>query len=211
MRHSVRYALPGAQHDQLFDNSPEALLAWQAQEDAWPAALVRIGKPAEIGSRDWLSYGTLYEELAGSAATRICRSELWAASTTTAWHTDLPYVFDLQPVATPEARAETLRRLQQVASYIDTEISNLRAGLDFGFSAPRPTVQAVPGEIRALLDDDNPFLLGGEAIETFLRRLSADPEFTFRSEAEILQTANATLPRLARKCDRRILAVIGRR
>jgi uncharacterized protein (DUF885 family) len=284
------YSLPDARHDALFDNSPDALLAWQAKEDAWLEALAGIGRPAEIGSRDWVTYGILYEELAGSVATRVCRSELWAASTATAWHTDLPFVFDLQPVGTPEARDQTLQRLEQVASYIDTEISNLRAGLDFGFSAPQPTVQAVPGEIRALLDDDNPFLnvatrdddaefsaavrrifdrqiapaigrfadyiehdylpkaredlaltanpqgeacytalvrafttispapdsihstgleqialiradmqaiiddhFGGEAIEPFLKRLNVDPEFTFKSEAEILDRANATL------------------
>ena len=284
------YSLPGARHDKLFDNSPEARLAWQAKEDAWLSQLTAIGRPGEIGSRDWVTYGILYEELAGSVATRICRSELWAASSATAWHTDLPFVFDLQPLGNPLAREEALQRLSKVASYIDVEISNLRTGRDFGYSAPRPTVMAVPGEIRALLNDDNPFLnvatrdddaefkaavrqvydqqiapairrfadyieqdylpmaredlaltanpggeqcyvalvrafttispspdaihttgleqvaliradmqavvdehFGGGALESFLQRLNADPEFTFRSEAEILDRANTTL------------------
>ena len=284
------YSLPDARHDGLFDNSPDALLAWQAKEDAWLQALTDLGRPAEVGSRDWVSYGILYEELAGSVETRICRNELWAASTATAWHTDLPFVFDLQPVGNAEAREQALLRLGKVASYIDTEISNLRAGLDSGYSAPRPTVAAVAGEVRALLADDNPFLnvatrdtdaefsaavrrifeqqiapaiarfanyieqdylpqareelaltanpageqcytalvrafttispspdtihatgleqiariraemqsiidehFGGGEIEPFLRRLNVDPEFTFHSEAEILDTANTTL------------------
>jgi uncharacterized protein (DUF885 family) len=199
-------------------------------------------------------------------------------------------MFDLQPVGSAPARAAALQRLSKVADYIDTEASNLRAGLDFGFSAPRPTVAGVPAEIRALLDKDNPFLnvanrdddadftaavqeifatqiapaierfanyiesdylpkareelavlanprgsecyaalvrafttisvapevihetglqqianiradmqaiidehFGGGEIEPFLRRLNVDPEFTFASEAEILDRARNTL------------------
>jgi len=152
------YSLPELRHDDLYDNSPEALITWQARVDSWLAALTEIGAPQDIGSRDWVTYGILYDELANSVGTRICRTELWAASAATAWHTDLPFVFDLQPVGSPEAREEALRRLGKVAAYIETDISNLRAGLDFGYSAPRPTVEPVPGEIRALLQDDNPFL-----------------------------------------------------
>jgi uncharacterized protein (DUF885 family) len=152
------YSLPGVTHSELYDNSPDALGAWRAKEDKWLAELDDIGSPTDIGSRDWVTYGILYEELAGSIGARVCRSELWAASTATAWHTDMPFVFDLQPVGTPEARAEALARLGKIAGFIDTEISNLRAGSDAGYSAPRPTVEKVPEEIRALLEDDNPFL-----------------------------------------------------
>jgi len=152
------YSLPGATHDDVFDNSPEAKLAWESRVDGWLAELTRVGPPRDVGSRDWVTYGILYEELAGSVATRGCRSELWAASTATAWHTDLPFVFDLQPVGSEEARAAALRRLGKVAAYIDNEITNLRTGLDFGYSAPRPTVEKVPQQIRALLAEDNPFL-----------------------------------------------------
>lgn len=152
------YSLPGAAHDDVFDNSPEAKIAWESKVDAWLAELSKIGAPRDVGSRDWVTYGILYEDLANSVATRSCRSELWAASTATAWHTELPSVFDLQPVGSPEARAAALRRLGKVANYIDNEITNLRTGLDFGYSAPRPTVEKVPVEVRELLADDNPFL-----------------------------------------------------
>jgi uncharacterized protein (DUF885 family) len=152
------YSLAGASHSDLFDNSLPASIAWEARIDAWLTELIRIGKPAEVGSRDWLTYGILYEELAGTADTRICRSSLWAASTATAWHTDMPSIFNLQPVGSPEARAEALERLSQVAAYIDMEITNLRTGLELGYSAPRPTVERVPHEIRELLAVSNPFL-----------------------------------------------------
>ena len=82
------YSIPDLRHDDLYDNSPEALIAWQARVDSWLAELTEIGVPQDIGSRDWVTYGILYDELASSVGTRICRNELWSASTATAWHTE---------------------------------------------------------------------------------------------------------------------------
>jgi uncharacterized protein (DUF885 family) len=160
----TRYAIAGARHDDLFDNSRQALVEWQAREDAWLAELNSIGKSATVGSRDWVTHGILHEELEASKASRICRSELWSASPITAWYGDLPFVFDIQPLDTPELRDQALLRLGKVADYVDTEIENLRMGLELGYSAPRVTVEAVPGQVRALLADDNPFVaMGGRA------------------------------------------------
>jgi uncharacterized protein (DUF885 family) len=152
------YSLPGARHDDLFDNSLDAQAQWWAREDAWLLELEEIGTPTDIGSRDWVSFGILQERLAGSIASRVCRSELWRASSTTAWHSALPFVFDLQPVETLEQREQALQRLGKFASYIDTEMANLRKGLELGYSAPQVTVARVPDEIRALLKGGNPFV-----------------------------------------------------
>jgi uncharacterized protein (DUF885 family) len=152
------YSIDGARHDQLFDNSLDALAEWQAREDAWLSELYAIGAPEDIGSRDWVSYGILHEELESSVATRICRSELWGASTTTAWYTGLPFIFEIQPVDTADLRRQALDRLGHVAGFIDTEIANLRQGLELGYSAPRVTVADVPAQARALLSDDSIFL-----------------------------------------------------
>jgi len=152
------YSLPGAHHDDLFDNSLDAQTAWQAREDAWLRELEEIGTPTDIGSRDWVTFGILHEQLAGSIASRVCRNALWKASSATAWHTALPFVFDLQPVDTREQRDQALERLGKVARYVDTEMTNLRTGLELGYSAPRITVITVPDEMRALLKDDNPFI-----------------------------------------------------
>ena len=152
------YSLPGAHHDDLFDNSLDAQTAWQAREDAWLRELEEIGTPTDIGSRDWVTFGILHEQLAGSIASRVCRNALWKASSATAWHTALPFVFDLQPVDTREQRDQALERLGKVARFVDTEMTNLRTGLELGYSAPRITVITVPDEMRALLKDDNPFI-----------------------------------------------------
>ena len=152
------YSIEGARHDRLPDNSLAGISAWQAKEDAWLAELKRIGAPAEIGSRDWVTHGLLKEQLEGAAATRICRDELWGASTTTSWHTWLPFVFDIQPLETADLREQALARLAAVPMYIDNEIANLREGLRRGYSAPRVTVEAVPGQVRSLIGPDSIFM-----------------------------------------------------
>ena len=158
----TQYSLPGARHDRLTDNSGEARAAWQLREDAWLAELGALGMPVEVGSRDWITYGILYEALAGAAATRICRSELWAASSMTAWYTSVPSLFEIQPVDTPELRTQALDRLADLPRYIDTEIANLRRGLELGFSAPRLTVAPAVAEVRSLAEEGSPFLSPGE-------------------------------------------------
>ena len=158
------YAIEGSRHDELPDNSLAGLAAWQEKEDAWLARLAGIPTPAEIGSRDWVTYGLLKEQLESAVSTRICRDELWAASTTTSWHTWIPFVFDIQPLETPELRAQALTRFAAMDTYIDNEIDNLREGLRLGYSAPRVTVEAVPGQVRSLISPDSIFL--GPALRT---------------------------------------------
>lgn len=159
------YALPGARHDRLFDNSLNALREWQQREDQWAAELEAIGAPASIGSRDWITYGFLSEEFAASRATRICRRELWETSTTTAWYRGLPFIFDIQPLDTSDLKQQALARLGEVDRFIDTEVSNLRRGLELGYSSPRNTVEAVPDQVLELLNDESPFLLMGQRAE----------------------------------------------
>jgi uncharacterized protein (DUF885 family) len=74
------YGVPGGRHDQLRDNSLAALERWQAQEDQWLAALRRIDPARFAGSPEWVTYGTLREELEASGAERVCHNELWGVS-----------------------------------------------------------------------------------------------------------------------------------
>ncbi len=152
------YSIEGARHDRLPDNSLVGIAEWQAKEDAWLARLNGMGAPEEVGSRDWVTYGLLKEQLEGDSATRICRNELWGASTTTSWHTWLPFVFDVQPLETGALREQALARLGAVPTFIDNEISNLREGLRLGYSAPRVTVEAVPNQVRSLIGPDSIFM-----------------------------------------------------
>lgn len=162
---ATRYSIEGARHDRLFDNSPQALTAWQTREDAWLAELDAIGEPTDVGSRDWVTFGILHEQLAASQATRICHKELWETSTTTAWYTGMPFVFDIQPLESDDLKQQALARLGDVDRFIDNEVANLKKGLELGYSSPRLTVAAVPEEVRALRDDNSPFLAMGARAE----------------------------------------------
>ena len=159
------YSIKGARHDRLPDNSLAGLAAWQQKEDAWLAQLESIAVAPEIGSRDWVTFGLLKEELKSAVALRLCRSELWGASTTTSWHTWLPFVFDIQPLETPQLRAQALSRLEALPNFIDNEIANLREGLRLGYSAPRVTVEAVPHQVRSLLGPESIFLGPGQRVD----------------------------------------------
>ena len=65
------YAIEGSRHDELPDNSLAGLAAWQEREDAWLARLEGIPAPTEIGSRDWVTYGLIKEQLESEVSTRI--------------------------------------------------------------------------------------------------------------------------------------------
>ena len=97
---ATTYDIGTGDHDRLFDNSLAALALWQQKEDAWLSQLLALGAPAMVGSRDWVTYGFLREELSSSKATRICRKELWETSTATGWYTEVPFIFDIQSVVT---------------------------------------------------------------------------------------------------------------
>ena len=159
------YSIENYRHDQLFDNSLDALDQWQVREDQWLEELDAIGEPKKVGSRDWVTFGIIYESLAASRDARVCRKELWETSTTTAWYTGLPFIFDIQPLDSANLKSQALNRLGQVSHFIDREIQNLTIGLSQGYSSPRITVKAVPSEVRMLLEPNSPFLLMGERAE----------------------------------------------
>jgi uncharacterized protein (DUF885 family) len=183
------YSLPDARHDRLFDNSEAALVKWQSRVDAWLEELETIGPPSGIGSRDWVSYGVMFETLAASRAIRICRNELWSASATTAWYNIIPSLFEIQPVDSDELQQQALDRIKALEVYIDHEISNLRKGLALGYSTPRMTAVEVPEAVRGLLADDSPLFSPGVRSE--------NPEYVARLRDVFEQTANPAIERFA--------------
>ncbi|MFK7915826.1 MAG: DUF885 family protein [Pseudomonadales bacterium] len=185
----TRLGLPGARHDALFDNSPAALQRWQKKEDSWLAELRLSAGATPVGSRDWVTRSMLLEELEASVGQRVCRKSLWETSTTTGWHTGLPFLFDQQPLETQALRAQALSRLRAVVGYIDTEIANLREGLQLGYSSPRVTVAAVPAQVRVLIQSDSPFYAMGRRVD--------DPEFQAAVEQIMQSSVSPALERFA--------------
>src|SRR2546422_4496503 len=74
------YGVPGAHHDQLPDNSFEALKAWHAKEDAWLADAKQIDPGAIAAAPLRATYAITREALEGSIGARVCRYELWTVN-----------------------------------------------------------------------------------------------------------------------------------
>ena len=145
------YGVPGRRHDALPDNSPDALKAWQAKEDGW-LALARQIDPAAIEAPPLRgTYAIVREALEASIGLRVCRYELWTVSQmVNGWQVQDGYTVTIQPVGTDEARTQALARWSRLPRYVDTEIANLRAGLEAGYSAPQGNVRLVIEQMDTL-------------------------------------------------------------
>ena len=138
-------------HDGLTDNSPAALAAWTAREDAWAAALAEIDGAGLRGRPEWITYGMLRERLQASQAMRVCRTELWPASQMSGWQVNVSVLGQMQPVGTPALREQALARWRLLPRYVDNEIAWLREGARLGYTTPKPNVRLVIQQLDAVL------------------------------------------------------------
>jgi uncharacterized protein (DUF885 family) len=139
-------------HARLTDNSPGAIAAWRELEDAFHAELMEID-PARLARRERTVWSTMWEKLESSRAMRICHRELWqGVNQMYGWHLDMSFLASRQPVSTVKERQDALQRWGSLPAYIDTEIGNLRNGLQQGYSAARPVAAAMLQQLEALLD-----------------------------------------------------------
>lgn len=149
VRYPARYPAAG-RHGEIDDNSLAAVLRWQQKQDGWIAALRLIDPVRLVGTPAWVVHGTLSERLEALRETRVCREELWRMSGGDHWLTALPSLAARQPVGTPESRKLALARFGMLPRYLDTEIANLRRGLEEGYSTPKVIVQRNIRQLDAL-------------------------------------------------------------
>ena len=153
------YGVPGRHHDRLPDNSLAALADWQRKEDAWLQEAAAIDPAAIRSGPRKGTYSIVREAIEGAIGTRVCRFELWPVSQMTGWHVQLGYLATIQPIGNDEARKEALARWAALPKYIDTEIANMREGIERGYLAPKLNVRIVVSQIDTLVGQaDTPFL-----------------------------------------------------
>ncbi|MGH9142241.1 MAG: DUF885 family protein, partial [Vicinamibacterales bacterium] len=146
------YGVPGRRHDALPDNSLDALRSWQAKEDGWLAQAKQITPAAIETSALRGTYAIVREALEASIGARGCRTELWTVSQfVNGWQVQDGYTVTIQPVGTDEARNDALARWSRLPHYVDTEIANLRQGLEQGYSAPKGNVRIVIDQMNTLI------------------------------------------------------------
>ena len=138
--------------DRMGNHGPAQRAAWQAREDGWLARLQAIDPASLKGTDAAVPYTFARERLEAATARRVCRTELWNVSPTwTGWQNFFSGVFAKQPVGTERARSNAIARARDVARYIDTEIENLRIGIQDGYTAPGSNVERVIGQLEGVL------------------------------------------------------------
>lgn len=158
---SAESGYPGAPADRFGDHSERSYAAWSAQVDGWLAELDTID-PDELGGPPAaITYAFTIERLQAIVDRRVCRMALWNVSPTwTGWQSLLVATLAVQPVDTEADREGALARAADIPRFIDTEIRNLRRGLDAGYLAPVTNVIAVSDQVASLIDmplEESPF------------------------------------------------------
>ena len=144
---------PDAPADRFGDHSAASLAAWDAQVDGWFGKLNEVDVSLLTGTPEAITWMFARQRLQALIDRRICRTELWNVSPTwTGWQTTIASTLAIQPVDTPEQRRQALARIQDLPRFIDTEISNLRRGIEENYLAPNTNVAAVIGQISSLID-----------------------------------------------------------
>lgn len=134
---------------QLDDNSEEARVGRVAQSQSFLSRAMRLGA---LGEADALTRDVLVTQLRDGLAIETCRFADWSFSARTNAFT---YAADLgreHPLPDSASAAALVSRYRALPRYIDTEIGNLRRGLDTGRVANRVSVEKVvamvEGELR---------------------------------------------------------------
>ncbi len=152
--------LAGARHEGITDNSLAAGSAWEAREDGWLRRLRDITPATLAGRPEWATYVVLRQQLESAVALRTCHEDLWPVSQFSGWPTRYTVLAGFQPVGTDSLRRAALKRYGELPRFVDTEIANLRAGIERGYTAPKLIVRATIAQLDALLAipaDKSPF------------------------------------------------------
>jgi uncharacterized protein (DUF885 family) len=143
---------PDPDPTRLGDHSLESLARWQVfQQDLLGRLdaidLNRLDNPAAR-----ITANLLRNRLESARDFAICRTELWNVSPTwTGWQAEFTSLAGKLRMDTAQQRADTLKRLAEMPAYIDSEVANLKEGVELGYTAAANSVGAVIGLMDAFL------------------------------------------------------------
>lgn len=144
---------PDSPMDRFGDHSESSTAEWNAKIDGWLSTLNKIDLETVQASSTALTYVFAREKMQAIVDRRVCQTELWNVSPTwTGWQYMFPSTLAVQPVSTESERQAALARLEDIARYLNTEISNLRRGQDQGYTAGQNNVDAVVGKVTAIIN-----------------------------------------------------------
>ena len=138
-------------NDRFVDKSIPAIQAWQQREDGFLSDLSKIDESALIGKPEWVTYGFLREALESARGLRVCRQELWTINQINGWQASMPDYLGVLPLGTPERRKDLLKQWSTLPQFLETDMTNLKAGLAAGYSTPRHNVELVIAQLDGYL------------------------------------------------------------
>jgi uncharacterized protein (DUF885 family) len=139
-------------NDRFLDNSPAAYRAWEQREDGWLNELSKIDESALLGKPEWVTYGFLREALESARGLRVCRQELWTINQIGGWQATMPDYLGVLPLGTAEHRQDLLKQWRTLPQFLETDITNLKAGLAAGYSTPKHNVELVIKQLDGYLN-----------------------------------------------------------
>ncbi|MDC8013300.1 DUF885 domain-containing protein [Tahibacter soli] len=150
---TVTYAtgVPVPSHDRLPRNSASEIAQYVAVEDAMIADLDRIDAAALRGTPAAVTYAVLREGFDASRGLRVCHQERWSLSHMGGWQVYLAEAAASQPVDTPEAREQAIKRWSSLPGFIENDTANLREGLATGYAVPKAILTRVLQQLDGAL------------------------------------------------------------
>jgi len=146
-------------NDALPTRSPAAVAALHESQDRLLTRLHAID-PGTLSGPWATAYAIVLEHMESLEAVQVCRTELWDVNHITGWQVSLPPQAAAQPVKTAAERERALRRWSSLPAFIDTDIANLRMGIQTGYVVPKTVVRRVLNQIDRLMKDgaeESPF------------------------------------------------------
>jgi len=143
----------GAPTNRFGDHSETATATWDARVDGWLSSLNAVDVTALTSTADKVTYVFTREQLQTLVDRRVCQNDLWNISPTwTGWQFMFASTLAIQPIDTANQRQAAIERIVDAARFLQTDIGNLRRGLDQGYLAPQTNVVAVIDQVTSLID-----------------------------------------------------------
>ncbi len=149
----VYYSLNELDHGSLSDNSKEGIAKWDFIIDSLYEQFKNIPIEHEVGSESWYLYGYLKETLESERDLRVCKLEYATVNHLSGWHINFQRIAGEQPVGSKKARADAIRRWNQLPEHVNNEIANLKRGISEGYTVPKDIVKIVIEQLSKMLSE----------------------------------------------------------
>ncbi|WP_189362829.1 DUF885 family protein, partial [Algibacter mikhailovii] len=146
------YGIDIERHDGHPMNDVNEILEWQNYEDSLYSEFQKIDQSKITLAKDKITYWTLKEKLESQIEFRICKQYLWQISHMTGWQNTWLNMARKQPVITESNKSQVLIRWNYFPRFIDNEITNLKSGIEQGYTMPKEIVAVVIDQIQTILE-----------------------------------------------------------